>query len=319
MLLLDDDGCIIRSDAVVARIIGLVAADATIAAAATDVALDSQRWGSSALHFSARARDSGAAALLKVNVAAGQLWWTRALAQERPELLPEVYASGEDLGGEALGWVLWERVAGGLHSGWRGREFDILLDAGVQFQRASRTLASRALAAGAIAELRLADLAVPIERGVSRAAPGPAEHVLARLAADWTWVNDVCEREVCHGDLHMANALCRDGPPDGVALLIDHHPTRMPWAWEPAKPEILNADSARLGCRNLIARQAEVRARLGLSAPAGPDLARLQAIVLGWWAIQLWGSIGPSPDPQWRSPAVWRAENEAYIAAAARA
>jgi hypothetical protein len=93
----------------------------------------------------------------------------------------------------------------------------------------------------------------------------------------------------------------------------------MPWACEAAKPEILNADPTRLGCRGLVARQAAIRARLGLSAPSGAVLERLQTIVLGWWAIQMWGYIGSSPDPTWRDPRVWHAENEAYIAAAAAA
>jgi hypothetical protein len=130
-------------------------------------------------------------------------------------------------------------------------------------------------------------------------------------------VHAVCASEVCHGDLPMANALCRDEPPDGSALLIDHHPTRMPWVYEPAKPEILNAAPDRAGCRNLVLQQAAIRSRMGLNVPAQPDLLRLQAIVLGWWAIQIWGYIGPAPDPAWREPAIWHAENEAYIAAAA--
>lgn len=93
----------------------------------------------------------------------------------------------------------------------------------------------------------------------------------------------------------------------------------MPWACEPAKPEILNAEPARIGCRALVARQAAIRARLGLSAPTGAELERLQTIVLGWWAIQSWAYVGPSPDPTWRARGVWHAENSAYISAAAAA
>jgi hypothetical protein len=93
----------------------------------------------------------------------------------------------------------------------------------------------------------------------------------------------------------------------------------MPWACEAAKPEILNAEPSRLGCRSLITKQAALRARRGLSVPAGSDLVRLQAIVLGWWAIQTWGYIGPSPAPTWRSRDVWYEENRAYITAAAAA
>jgi hypothetical protein len=129
--------------------------------------------------------------------------------------------------------------------------------------------------------LRLDHLASWLEQGVDRGAPGPAEHVLRRVFGDSAWVTSVCEIEVCHGDLHMANALCREEPPGGRALLIDHHPTRMPWACEAAKPEILNAEPGRLGCRGLIAIQAAIRLRQGLNTPTGAELERLQAIVLG--------------------------------------
>ncbi|MDZ4717536.1 MAG: hypothetical protein SH847_03635 [Roseiflexaceae bacterium] len=64
-------------------------------------------------------------------------------------------------------------------------------------------------------------------------------------------------------------------------------------------------------------KQAAIRSRLGLSAPIGATLERLQTIVLGWWAIQMWAAVGPSPDPNWRARHIWHAENEAYIAAAA--
>jgi hypothetical protein len=319
MQLLDQRGCVIKTPDVVQRLHELVLAEPAIMRVAADVTPNPQPWGQSGLHFSARLIASGEPALLKVNVPRDQLWWTRSLAQSFPKLLPRVFAAGERVAEERLGWVLWEQVANGLHPGWAGREFDMILEAGVEFQVASRALAAGAQAAGVLNQLRVEELAERMEQGVRRAAPGPAERVLGRVAEDWAWVNDICEAEVCHGDLHMANALCRDEPPGGAALLIDHHPTRMPWACEPAKPEILNADPTRAGCRRLVARQAAIRARLGLSVPSGAALERLQAIVLGWWAIQMWGYIGSSPDPTWRDPRVWRAENEAYIAAAAAA
>jgi hypothetical protein len=317
MQLLDDSHCVIKTPEVIAYLYEQVLAEQAITSLATEIAPEPQTWGHSALHFAARLRAAGEDVLLKVNVAPNQLWWTQQLAEKQPELLPRVFGTGEQLGAERLGWVLWERVGGGLHAGWQGREFTLLLEAGVAFQRIARSLAPLAQTAGILGELRMDELAQGMARGIERGAPGPAERVLQRLAEDWAWVHAVCESEVCHGDLHMANALCRDEPPDGSALLIDHHPTRMPWVYEPAKPEILNAAPDRAGCRNLVLQQAAIRSRMGLNVPAQPDLLRLQAIVLGWWAIQIWGYIGPAPDPAWREPAIWHAENEAYIAAAA--
>ena len=315
--LLDDSNRIIRTNEALAYLHGLVLAEPAITNLATGIAPDPQPWGASALHFSARLIETGQPVLLKVNVADEQLWWTRALVTTFPEQLPQVYATGGHLCDERLGWVLWERVRGGLHPAWQGREFDLLLEAGVRFQIAARTLADAAQAAGAINELDEQHLAEGLEQGVRRGAPGPASLVLARLPEQWAWVTATCETEICHGDLHMANALCRDLPPHGTALLIDYHPTRMPWACEPAKPEILNAEPARAGCRDLVMKQAAIRRRYGLSAPAQADLVRLQAIVLGWCAMQAWAYVGPDPDPAWRAPHVWHAENAAYIAAAA--
>lgn len=318
MHVLDAHKNIIQTSDVIDYLYRRVLAEPAIAQVAADLTPDPQSWGSSGLHFSARHPSSGAPMLLKLNVPADQLWWTKQLAQTQPTLLPHVYAAGE-LANEGLGWVLWERIAGGLHPGWHGREFDMLLDAGVSFQIATRNLAQLAEAAGVLHTLQVSDLAERLEQGINRAAPGPARQVLRRLSADWAWVSDTCETEVCHGDLHMANALCRDTPPHGRALLIDFHPTRMPWACESAKPEILNADLARAGCRGLVVKQAALRVRRGLAVPSSAELERLQAIVLGWWAIQLWASIGPDPDPTWRAPQIWQAENAAYIAAAAAA
>jgi hypothetical protein len=319
MQLLDETDRIIKTHQVIAHLHTLVLAEPAITSLVSQLEPDPQPWGRSALHFSARLMSSGAPALLKVNVATDQLWWTRLLAQEYPALLPHVFAAGEYVGGQKLGWILWERVRGGLHPGWQGREFDMILEAGVRFQVASRKLAHSAQAAGLLAELHVEDLAERLEQGVRRAAPGPAKRVLRRVFEHWAWVKESCETEVCHGDLHLANALCRDEPPGGEALLIDHHPTRMPWVCEAAKPEILNAEPSRTGCRGLVAKQAAIRSRLGLSAPTGAELERLQAIVLGWWAIQTWAYIGPSPDPRWRARKVWHDENRAYITAAARA
>ena len=318
MRIFDEAGRILATPGVIAYLHERVQAEPAIMAVATDLQPEPQQWGSTSLHFAARHHDSGQAVLLKLNVPPDQLWWTRTLASINSGCIPRVYGSGH-LASDEVGWVLWERIEGGLHPGWLGREFDMLLEAGVAFQIASRALGQAAEQAGILHTLQIDDLAAAIEAGVRRAAPGPAAEVLRRLPGDWDWIHSVCEREICHGDLHMANALCREGQAEPQALLIDYHPTLMPWACEPAKPEILNADPARPGCRHLVAKQAVIRARHGLPVPAGAELARLEAIVLGWWAIQMWAYIGDAPDPTWRSPQVWYAENLSYITAAAQA
>ncbi len=193
MQILDERHCIIKTREVIDYLHQLVLAEPAITSVVAEVAPNPQRWGSSALHFSARHRSSGESVLLKVNVPRDQLWWTRNLAQYYPELQPSVFATGELVGDERLGWIIWEQVHTGLHPGWQGHEFDLLLEAGVRFQVASRTLAYSAQAAGVLNELRVEDLGALIEQGVRRGAPGPAERVLQRLFEHWAWVQDVCE------------------------------------------------------------------------------------------------------------------------------
>src|ERR1044071_4583929 len=124
MQLLDDSNRVIKTREVIEYIHRLVLAEPTITSDVAELHPDPQLWGMSALHFSARHISSGESVLLKVNVPTDQLWWTRSLARAYPELLPHVFATGERLGDTQLGWVIWERVQGGLHPGWQGREFD---------------------------------------------------------------------------------------------------------------------------------------------------------------------------------------------------
>src|SRR5262245_42249675 len=98
MQFLDARGCVIKTPEVTEQLHKLVLADPTIMSVAAEVTPDPQSWGSSGLHFSARLIGSGAPALLKINVAPDQLWWTRSLAHAYPELLPRVFAAGERLG-----------------------------------------------------------------------------------------------------------------------------------------------------------------------------------------------------------------------------
>lgn len=120
MQLLDASARVIQTPTVIAHIHRLVLAEPAIIRVAAQVEPDPQPWGSSALHFAARHIRSDEPLLLKVHVPTDQLWWTRHLAHAYPELLPRVYATGERIGDTQLGWVLWERVPGGLHPSGKG-------------------------------------------------------------------------------------------------------------------------------------------------------------------------------------------------------
>lgn len=318
MKIFDENGKILLTPEVIEYIHHLLLTEPAVTSIANITRPEIQEWGSTALHFAASAIETGEPLIVKINVPEDQLWWTHEFTRICPELLPRVYATGTQLSGVPLGWIVWERISGGLNPSWQGREFDMLLEADVKLQRAARSLEQTARKAGVLRELSVEEVTRDLERGMSRRPPGPAARVLERLPQDWHWVTSVSEFEICHGDLHLANALCRATPPNGEALLIDYHPMRMPWAMEPAKPEILNADPTRVGCRDLIIKQGQIRIKHGMSTPKASDLIRLQSIVLGWLAIHMWGYIGSNPDPAWRPRTIWHSENEAYIMAAAQ-
>ena len=88
MQILDARRCIIKTPAVLAYLHRLVLAEPAITSHVSDIQLDPQPWGQSALHFAGRHTRTGEQVLLKVNVAADQLWWTHALAHAHPQLLP---------------------------------------------------------------------------------------------------------------------------------------------------------------------------------------------------------------------------------------
>jgi hypothetical protein len=133
------------------------------------------------------------------------------------------------------------------------------------------------------------------------------------MDADWAWVGAVCRTELCHGDLHMTNAVCRTGPPEGRALLIDYAVRPIPWAFEPAYCQVLNSiDRARVGYRGLVAAMAAVREEIGLGSCAAADLERLSAVVMAWQALRLWALL-----PQRHGIADFTAETGRYLEEAA--
>ncbi|GAB3747367.1 aminoglycoside phosphotransferase/kinase family protein [Microlunatus parietis] len=271
-------------------------------------------WGSSGLHFAGKWRASGADVILKVGVSPAQRWWTETIAKEDPSLAPMLFASGSRLGDIDLGWILAERLPGGLHPGWCGLEFGMLMAAGARFHRLARNHPT-----GPHSVVTVDDVAGWIRSAMVRGAPGPAASMLDRLDQDWTFVCDVCPPEICHGDLHMANVLMRTPAPQlSDAVLIDFEPSLMPWAFEAAYCQVLNSDPDRVGWQGLVPLMGVRRAALGLQTISGTDLKRVEAIALGWYALRMWSILGPDTDPSWRLPSVWRAATDSYVTQAIR-
>lgn len=271
------------------RLDRLVRDDPTFAERLGGLQVAEQEWGGTGLHYAGTWRETGAAVLLKLGVGASELHWMRWLAAHAPDLVPRLYASGEQLGqtpGLDLCWTVIEYVPYGLGPAWRGDEFTMLLEAGVRFQATARDAPPN--------HLRRVDRETVrgwLERGLAANPPGPGRLLLDRLADDWALVAAVCPAEICHGDLHLANALTRTPPPTpSQALLIDPAPAIQPWAFDAAWPQVLNSiDRLRVGYTGLVQRMAARREAHGLATCRGPDLERLATVTLGWFAIRAWG------------------------------
>ncbi|MET7278601.1 aminoglycoside phosphotransferase family protein [Kribbella sp. NPDC005582] len=309
----DEFGRVRRSAEVVAYLHGLVKDEAALAELVEPVP-ELIPWGVSGMYFTGRWAPESVDVLVKVGVSGTQRFWSEVVAERDPGLAPRVFAVGDRLSGVEVGWVVMERLPGGLHDGWGGIEFGLLMDAGVRFQRLARTIVSAPygeLTADAVHEW--------LVRGQERGAPGPVDVVLERFEEDWRFVNEVCPAEVCHGDLHMGNVLMRTPAPEiSPALLIDFEPCQMPWVFDAAYPQVLNSDPARTGWQDMVGQMADCRSAYGLPVCADEDLKRAGAIALGWYALRMWGMLGPTPDSAWRAASVWRQQNETYIEAGAK-
>lgn len=280
-----------------------------------DTSVFGAEWGTSGLHFTGRWTASGVDVVLKVGVSPSQRWWTEMIAKEDPGLAPMLFASGDQLSDTGLGWILTERLPGGLHSGWNGLEFGMLMAAGARFQRFARRYPT-----GPHSVTTAAEVAAWIRAAIVRGAPGPAGSLLESLDEDWRLVCAACPPEICHGDLHMANVLSRTPAPQlSDAVLIDFEPSLMPWPFEAAYCQVLNSDPGRVGWQGLVPLMAERRHELGLSTiTSSAGLHRVEAITLGWYALRMWSILGPDTDPSWRLPAVWRTATAGYVTQAIR-
>jgi hypothetical protein len=235
-----------------------------------------------------------------------QLYWTEQMSASAPDLIPVLYASGERLGELPIRWTVMERIAfGPLGPEWNGREFTMVLDAAVRFQRAARRVEPLH-----IERMDTSLLRRRLQVGVAAAPPGPVAAVMDRLDDDWEWISATCGIETCHADIHMCNALTRTPPPQqSDVLLIDCQPIIQPWAFDAARLQVLNSiDRDRVGYRGCVQKMAQIRSTHGLPSCEGRDLTKVARLTLAWFAIRLWGLT-----PNRHTIADYRAETERYI------
>jgi len=228
-------------------------------------------------------------AVVKLPIPPGERYWLDAL-QPRPDVVPTVFQHDEQLNGYDLAWVVMEALPHGpLGPTWQGAEFDLLTEAAGRFYEATETLVSpepdgaqRDRAWAALLELAQKQVrsgAVPDGKAWKQALKQAGQKLDG-------WLERWRQRPIeqwRHGDLHLANAMTRQPPPLGPALMLDLAEVRPGhWVEDAVYFEHLYwAAPERLAGRKLVKQIAHERKRLGL--PLDPDwseLAKLKRALL---------------------------------------
>ena len=166
--------------------------------------------------------------VVKMPVPPRELLWLARLQPDQHvfgQITPLMLASGQAIGGYDLAWIVMERMPHGpLNHAWNGCEVDLLSQAIVRFYCAAELhpidqsprrenwddLLRRSRQA-------LRDLQLPKGQrwnAVIRTLQNKLDKLLN------TWQAGDC-RHWCHGDLHLANLMTHQPPPDGPAMLFD--------------------------------------------------------------------------------------------------
>lgn len=162
--------------------------------------------------------------VVKLPVPPCELQWLTAL-QPFEDVVPRLYAGGEMLGGYDMAWVVIERLPHGpLGSAWGGGEFKLLIEAIGRFY-----LAASKFPVNTQPHHRDWDqIFEHARRSVhDRALPEAQRWNKALKKAHRkykSWVKVWDDRPLehwCHGDLHLGNAMTRNEPPNGPAVLFD--------------------------------------------------------------------------------------------------
>jgi hypothetical protein len=228
--------------------------------------------------------------LIKLGASPKEVHWCKVISQRVPDLSPTLFASGLTLGDIPLSWTITERIKHCcMGPQYLGAEFPMMLEAAVRFQKATRGLPPEG-----IATLDEQLLARWLEAGLQENPPGPGKQLADRMPRDLQWICDVCECEICHGDVQMCNGLTRHDPPAyGPLLLIDAQPIVQPWAFDAGYLQVINSpNKSRHGFMGLIPLMGAFRAAHSMSIPPWQTVDRLSAIVLGWFAVRQWARGG---------------------------
>jgi hypothetical protein len=226
----------------------------------------------------------------KLPVVPRELYWLRRLQPDEHdagEITPRLLAGGDQLNGYDLAWVVMERlVHGPLGPMWRGAELDLLIDAAGRFYRAARNVPPDATIRQEDwpdilrrARRKLRDHDVADEQHWNKAIKA-LQRKLDDVLAAW---NRRDATHWCHGDLHLANAMTRNHPPEGPAFLFDFAEVHLGhWVEDAVYLEHLFwGREDRLAGRKLVKAIADQRKAHGLKrSPDWPQLAHIRRALL---------------------------------------
>ncbi len=291
-------GLVSRTDVVLRTILDAVNQTKEITSIASDIELFVQEYGLIAVHLRGLHRETGLVVIIKVGTSARENFWCTELHRLCPDLVPGVYAAGSRLGEMDVHWLASEAIPyGPLGDSWNGREFELMLDAGIRFYQHAKLIEDPTLDVTTRDEV-----SGWLGGAVRQRCPGAVDVLLSRLDDHWEFILAKCGSETCFDDFHLCNGLMRDPPPKGErAVLIDIHPNRRPWILDPAYLQILNSgDRNRPGHRGLVRRMAAKRRDAGLRSLEGSDLVTATKIALGWMAARQWQPDLADSQPHYR-------------------
>lgn len=286
-----------REEAVLAEILGAANQTAELTKVASDIELFAPEYGISAVHLRGVHRENGLLVIIKVGTSECENCWSSNLHRLAPDLVPRIYSTGSRLGKFEVHWLAMEAIPyGPLGNAWKGREFELFLDAGVRFYGLASRIEDPTLGEAIPAEV------IPwLQRALALDTPGPVDKLIRKVDAYWTYLLGTCRAEVAFDDFHLGNCMMRSPPPEGeAAVLIDIQPKRQPWILDVAYLQVLNSgDRNRPGHRDLIQRMAVKREAVGLSSLKGDDLVTCGKIALGWLAASQWQPERAEQEPDY--------------------
>ena len=141
MNIFENSGRVSRSGRVLAAIEDAASQTEEIKAIAIELELFIQEYGLIAVHLRGIHRETGRRVIIKVGTSICENYWSNELCSIAPDLVPEIYASGSRLGEIDVHWLASEAIAfGPLGDAWNGKEFELMLDAGVRFYKAAKSI-----------------------------------------------------------------------------------------------------------------------------------------------------------------------------------